>query len=116
MKEFGGKEYDDFVYLNFEQDPNLHPFFKGKLDPENLVLELSLYLGKRIVPHSCLIFFDEIQALPEAVTSLKYFQELAVDYHIVAAGSLLGVSLGRESSFPVGKVNFLTLYPLNFQE
>ena len=113
---FAGKEYANSVYCNFEKDRGLHEFFLD-LSPRNILKKLSLYKHREIIPGSTLIIFDEIQACPEAITSLKYFQEEANEYHIIALGSLLGVSVNRGSfSFPVGKVQFMTLYPLDFEE
>lgn len=113
---FAGKEYANSVYCNFEKDRGLHEFFLD-LSPRNIIKKLSLYKRREIIPGSTLIIFDEIQACPEAITSLKYFQEEANEYHIIALGSLLGVSVNRGSfSFPVGKVQFMTLYPLDFEE
>ena len=116
VKKFAEEHYQNFIYVNFEQDPGLHVFFEGKLDPHEILEKLGLYLRKNISPESSLIFFDEIQAMPKAITSLKYFFEEAPEYHLIAAGSLLGVSLGRDVSFPVGKVSFLTLFPMSFYE
>jgi len=116
VNQFGENEYGDFVYLNFEQDINLHSFFKGQLFPEKIMDDLSLYLGKKISAKNTLIFLDEIQVLPEVLTSLKYFYEQAPDFDVIAAGSLLGVSIAAHTSFPVGKVNFLSMYPLSFIE
>lgn len=90
--------------------------FKKNLSPDDIIENLSLYYGKKISSQNTLIFFDEIQVVPEVLTSLKYFQEEAPEYHIIAAGSLLGVSVAKESSFPVGKVNFMMLYPMSFYE
>ncbi len=116
INEFGKKEYRKYVYLNFEQTPNLKMLFNNELSPEKIIENIGLLLGEKIISDNTLICFDEIQNCPEALTSLKYFQEHAPEFHIIAAGSLLGVSLGKTSSFPVGKVNFLTLYPLSFAE
>ncbi len=116
INEFGKKEYKNYVYLNFEQTPNLKTLFTDDLSPKKIIENIGLLLGKKVGSTDTLICFDEIQNCPEALTSLKYFQELAPQFHIIAAGSLLGVSLGKTSSFPVGKVNFLTLYPLSFAE
>ncbi len=113
---FGKNEYSDFIHLNFEQDPELRLLFAGNLNPINIINNISLYIGKKITSKNTLFFFDEIQAVSNAITSLKYFYEQAPEYHIIAAGSLLGVSIGKQGSFPVGKVNFLTLYPMNFSE
>jgi uncharacterized protein len=116
INEFGKKEYENYVYLNFEQTPALQTLFSQELSPQKIIENIGLWLGKKVVSDSTLICFDEIQNCPAALTSLKYFQETAPEFHIIAAGSLLGVSLGKMSSFPVGKVNFLTLYPLSFAE
>jgi len=116
INEFAKGEYSDYIYLNFEQNPDLKTLFLGDLNPQNIINNISLYLGRRISSSDTLIFFDEIQAAPEAITSLKYFYEQAPEYHIISAGSLLGVSVGKQSSFPVGKVNFITLYPMSFKE
>jgi len=116
VKAFGEKEYLHQVYLNFEQNPNLQSLFKGALNPDNIIHNISLFLGKTIRAEDTLLFFDEIQTVPEVLTSLKYFYELAPEYHIIAAGSLLGVSIGKQGSFPVGKVNLMTMYPMSFTE
>ena len=116
LKEFGRNEYEDIAYFNFEENPDLNEFFKGKLSPEKIVEKLSIYREKNILPEKTLIIFDEVQKSPETLTSLKYFQEEAGQYHIAAAGSLLGIRIGRYAAFPVGKVNFLNLYPLSFGE
>ena len=116
LKEFGKREYQNVAYFNFEEDPRIKDFFKGSLQPEKLIQSLSLYQKRPILPASDLIVFDEIQVSNEALNSLKYFQEEANDYHIAAAGSLLGVKLSVPASFPVGKVNFIDLYPMSFLE
>lgn len=116
IREFGKNEYDDCAYFNFELEPRLSSLFESTLDPEILVESLSAYRAKKINHESCLIFFDEIQICPRALTSLKYFEEQAGNFHVVAAGSLLGVCQGKKSSFPVGKVNFMTLYAMSFFE
>jgi uncharacterized protein len=116
INEFGKKEYKDYIYLNFEQTPNLKSLFSNELSPQKIIENIGLLIGRKVHHDKTLICFDEIQNCPEAITSLKYFQEKAPEYHVIAAGSLLGVSLGKTSSFPVGKVNFLTLYPLSFAE
>ncbi len=115
INEFGQNEYLDYVCLNFEQNPDLHTLFKNELKPEKIINNISLYIGQKINTDT-LIFFDEIQTAPEVLTSLKYFYEQAPEYHVVAAGSLLGVSVGKQSSFPVGKINFMTMYPMTFYE
>ena len=116
LKEFAKNEYTDCAYFNFEQTPELGKLFDSSLDPRILIEALAAFTGRKIQPGSTLIFFDEIQAFPRAITSLKYFCEDAPQYHIVSAGSLLGVSVGKPSGFPVGKVNFMTLYPMTFFE
>lgn len=116
LKQFGEKEYEQVAYCNFEADPGLDGFFRRDLDPHRIVSELSIYLGKDLRPGRDLIIFDEVQASSNALSSLKYFQEQAGGYHLAAAGSLLGISLSRPGTFPVGKVNFLELHPMNFPE
>ncbi|MBU4486017.1 MAG: AAA family ATPase [Candidatus Delongbacteria bacterium] len=116
VKEFGKNEYSNFYHFNFEKNPVLKTFFSKNLNPETILDSLSLFIGKKIDSKNTLIFFDGIQVSPEAITSLKYFCEEAPEYHIISAGSLLGVSVGKKSSFPVGKVNFMTLYPMCFTE
>lgn len=113
---FAGKEYTNYVYCNFEKEKGLEDFFKD-LNPLNIIRKLESYKRKEILPQNTLIIFDEIQACPKAITSLKYFNEDANEYHIIALGSLLGVSVNRGNfSFPVGKVQFLTMYPMDFEE
>jgi uncharacterized protein len=116
INEFGKIAYKDFVHLNFEKIPSYSTIFANGLIPEKIIENINLLLGRKIVAENTLIFFDEIQACPEGLTSLKYFCEDAPEVHIIAAGSLLGVSIGTSGSFPVGKVNFLTLYPMSFAE
>lgn len=113
---FAKNEYSEYADFNFEKSPDLSIIFDGDLDPRTIISKLSLFIGRKISPDNTLVFFDEIQICPRAITSLKYFAEEAPEYHIIAAGSLLGVSVGKKSSFPVGKVNFMTLYPLSFSE
>lgn len=116
LKEFARKEYVNAIYCNFEEDPNLHHLFMSDLNPERILGELSIYMNSRIHPGEDLIIFDEIQASNRALNSLKYFAERKNDIHIAAAGSLLGLKMSSPGSFPVGKVNFLHLYPMNFLE
>lgn len=116
LKTFGAKEYADVVYLNFESDPKLAALFEETLQPSVILENISLYKNEVIDRESTLIIFDEIQESGAALNSLKYFQEEASGFHIVSAGSLLGVKLGQTKGFPVGKVNFLDLYPLSFFE
>lgn len=113
---FGQQEYSNFVYCNFEQEPGLKDFFKT-LKPKTILQMIGAYKRKEIIPEHTLVIFDEIQSCPEALTSLKYFNEQANEYHIIATGSLLGIAVNRnETSFPVGKVQFKTMYPLDFEE
>ena len=116
LKEFGKKQYNDTAYINFEESPQTAKLFEQDLDPQRILVELGVLLGRKLQPRETLIIFDEVQFSPNTLTALKYFQEKTPEYHIVCAGSLLGVTLARPKSFPVGKVEFLTLYPLNFRE
>ncbi|MDO4546149.1 MAG: ATP-binding protein [Bacillota bacterium] len=117
IREFGEKHYDDFVYVNFEMNAELAADFEMNLEPERLIDRIEIYFGKKINPESTLLFFDEIQTCERALTSLKYFYEEAPQYHIIAAGSLLGITLNREKySFPVGKVQLLEMFPMDFEE
>jgi len=116
LKAFGKAEYDSLVYLNFEEDPGLKGFFTGRVRPVEILENLSVYVGRQIRPERDLIVFDEIQAADGALKSLKYFFENAPQYHIAGAGSLLGIAISGPGAFPVGKVNFLDLYPLTFLE
>ncbi len=113
---FGQLEYENIAYFNFENSPHLHELFSSSLKPQDIIKVLSIELSVEIKPEKTLIIFDEIQECPEALNSLKYFNEFTNDYHICAAGSLLGVTLAKSKGFPVGKVDFLTLYPLSFDE
>lgn len=113
---FGAENYANVVYCNFEKEPGLADFFMD-LNPKTILGKLGNHKRREILPYHTLIVFDEIQACPEALTSLKYFCEEASEYHLIATGSLLGVSVNRkESSFPVGKVEFLNMYPMDFEE
>ena len=115
--EFGKAHYADVAYFNFENNMPLCSIFEQDLDVERILTALDALSGKRILPEQTLIIFDEIQAAPKAITALKYFCENAPTYHIIAAGSLLGVATSREgASFPVGKTDSLTMYPMNFYE
>jgi predicted AAA+ superfamily ATPase len=117
LLEFGKAHYKNVVYLNFENFLELHDIFERDLNPERIIRELSVKTNNSIFPNDTLLIFDEIQACERALTSLKYFCEDAPQYHIAAAGSLLGVTLNRAKfSFPVGKVDRITLYPLDFEE
>lgn len=116
LKAFGRSEYENIMYCNFEEDPGLDQFFRRDLNPERILKELSIYCDVEIRPGADLVLFDEIQVSNQALNALKYFNEKRKDIHIAAAGSLLGVKLSSPGSFPVGKVNFLHLYPMNFME
>lgn len=116
LHSFGGEHYQNTAYLNFEEMPLASQLFKNDLNPHRIILEIGLMLDVDILPHDTLIIFDEIQACPEALNSLKYFHENANDHHLVSAGSLLGIKLNKLKSFPVGKVNFLDLFPMSFCE
>jgi hypothetical protein len=116
MKEFGRQAYADTVYINFDSNSRMAALFASNLNPDRLIMGLELYVGRKIDPDNTLIIFDEVQEVPRALASLKYFYEDAPQYHIVCAGSLLGIALHEGTSFPVGKVDFLKLYPLSFKE
>ena len=116
LQEFAAREYENTAYFNFEEDPDLNDIFAGRLLPEKIIEKLSIYNESKISPEQTLIIFDEIQNSPATLTSLKYFNEKAPEYHIAAAGSLLGVKIGQSAPFPVGKVNFLDLHPFSFGE
>lgn len=116
LKHFARNSYKKMAYLNFEKDEKLGQYFENTLDPKQLIQFLSIHTEIEIDPYDTLLVLDEIQECPKALNSLKYFYEEANDYHVVAAGSLLEVKTAREKGFPVGKVNFLHLYPLTFFE
>lgn len=116
MKEFGSQAYTDTVYINFDSNARMAELFSSDLNTERLIMGIELYAGKKIVPEQTLLIFDEVQEVPRALSSLKYFYENAPQYHIICAGSLLGIALHEGTSFPVGKVDFLNLFPLSFRE
>jgi len=116
MKELAGKAYDDSVYISFDKDADASKIFDETKDPKLIVERLSLIRNKAIEPGRTLIILDEIQECPNALGSLKYFNEEANEYHVVTAGSLLGTYLAKPASYPVGKVNLLNIYPLSFEE
>jgi predicted AAA+ superfamily ATPase len=117
LKEFGAAHYPDVAYFNLEQSSHTASVFNEDYEPERLIALLAAQRGRRILPGETLLILDEIQKNSRAITALKYFQEMSPEYHVAAAGSLLGITLGRqEDSFPVGKVNTLTLCPLDFEE
>ena len=117
LDNFAKKNFDNVVYLNMEIEISLRDFLDGDISPKRIIQHLELTKKQRITADRTLIFFDEIQACERALTSLKYFCEQAPEYHVVAAGSLLGVAINREKySFPVGKVDEFYMYPLDFEE
>ena len=116
MKEFGRQFYQKTVYVNFDSNKQMKDLFMSSLDIEKIIMGLEIYSDMSISPENTLIIFDEVQEVPEALKSLKYFYENAPQYHIMCAGSLLGIALHNGTSFPVGKVDFLRLYPLSFDE
>lgn len=115
IKQFGEENYDGVAYFNFDHDTQLHNMFEHTKDPTSILEQLAFVYGKAILPEKTLIIFDEIQECPNALNSLKYFEEEAKEYHIISAGSLLGIRLSH-TSFPVGKVDFLDMYPMTFTE
>ncbi len=116
MKEFGRNYYDNYVYFNFDEDEELKSVFETNKNPHRIIELLSMICEEKIYPKKTLIIFDEIQECPEALNTLKYFKEKANEYHVIAAGSLLGTLLATPKSYPVGMVNLLTIYPLTFDE
>jgi len=116
MKEFGRQAYRDSIYISFDNNQRMQELFNADLNVERIITGLELYSGKKINPADMLIIFDEVQEVPKALTSLKYFNENAPQYQIICAGSMLGVALHQGTSFPVGKIEFLDLYPLSFSE
>ena len=115
IKQFGEENYDGVAYFNFDHDTELYNLFEHTKDPIRILEQLAFIYGKAIIPGKTLIVFDEIQECPNALNALKYFQEEANEYHIISAGSLLGIRLSH-TSFPVGKVDFLDMYPMTFTE
>ena len=115
VKDLASNYYEDLAYFNFDHDEDLNNLFKNTKDPKRILEQLVFIHGKSIKPEKTLIFFDEIQECPDALNSLKYFEEEANEYHVIAAGSLLGVRLSH-TSFPVGKVDYLDLKPMSFSE
>ena len=116
LKEFGRTCFKNVCYVNFEKEETLAATFMGELKPQRIIDQLSVWCGFKIEPQETLVIFDEVQELPRALTSLKYFAEEAPEYAICCAGSLLGVALHEGTSFPVGKTDFLNLYPMSFRE
>jgi predicted AAA+ superfamily ATPase len=116
MKKFGSEAYADTVYINFDANSRMAELFAADLNTDRLIMGIELYAGHKIDPDNTLLIFDEVQEVPKALSSLKYFYENAPQYHIICAGSLLGIALHGGTSFPVGKVDFLKLGPLSYRE
>ena len=116
MKEFGKQYYEQVVYLHFDNNPELAAVFENDYKISRLIESFEILSGIKINPDNTLIIFDEVQECPRALTSLKYFNENAPEYDIIAAGSLLGLIHHEGTGFPVGKVSFLNLYPMDFFE
>ena len=121
VRKFGKEYFEDIIEINFERNDEFKTIFNGSLEPKQIIVNLENYFGRRIFPEKTLLFFDEIQSCPSAITSLKYFFEDANEYFVIAAGSLLGVAISRnfnnkKFSFPVGKIESLRIYPMNFEE
>lgn len=116
MKEFGQNYYDNYVYFNFDEEDELKSIFETNKNPYRIIELLSMISDEKIEPEKTLIIFDEIQECPEALNALKYFKEKANEYHVIAAGSLLGTLLAKPKSYPVGMVNLLDICPLTFDE
>lgn len=117
VKELGNRYFEDMIYINFETNTLVGKIFDEDINPANIIKNIEVIFGKKIEKEKTLIFFDEIQRNTRALSSLKYFCEDAKDYYVIAAGSLLGVHINKKDySFPVGKIDFLTIYPLSFEE
>ena len=116
IKNFGEKYFDNFVYVNFDTEPDFRDIHIKSKDPQKILFELSILFEKKIDPSNTLIFFDEIQDCNEALNSLKYFNEDSEEYYIIGAGSYLGIALSKGDSFPVGNVELLELKPMIFKE
>lgn len=116
MKEFGKNYYESYVYFNFDEEDELKSIFETNKNPQRILELLSLIADQKILPEATLIIFDEIQECPAALNALKYFKEKANEYHVIAAGSLLGTLLAKPKSYPVGMVNLLEITPLTFDE
>ncbi len=117
IKQFGKENYDNLIYVNFETNKELSNQIQDSIDPKYIINKLELFYNEKILPQKTLIFFDEVQTNERALTSLKYFCEDAPQYHVIAAGSLLGIAINRKDySFPVGKVQMMNMYPLSFKE
>ena len=116
MKEFGKQYYKYVAYVNMEHNAHMEESFKKDFDVERILEDIGIETNVKIIPGETLIILDEVQEIPLALSSLKYFYENKPEYHVIVAGSLLGVAMNKGISYPVGKVNLLTLYPLSFKE
>lgn len=116
LQEFGNLYYENCVYINFDENTEYRQFFQLTKDPKRILENLAFVTNEKILPDTTLLIFDEVQEAPEVLHSLKYFCEKMPEYHVAAAGSLFGIALARPASFPVGKVDFLYLYPMSFTE
>lgn len=116
LKEFGKRYYENVAYFNFDENEEYKQFFETTKDVDRILQNLMLASGENIAPEKTLIIFDEVQDCPKVINSMKYFCENAPQYHIACAGSLLGITLAKPSSFPVGKVNFMQIDPMTFTE
>ncbi len=116
MREFGRENYEKCAYISMDENERMENVFRDAFDIDRILLALEIEAGFKITPEDTLIIFDEVQEIPRALKALKYFCEQAPQYHIMAAGSLLGIALHEGTSFPVGKVDFLDLYPMTFRE
>ena len=116
LKEFGRIYYENVAYFNFDENEEYRQFFETTKDVSRILQNLIFASGQTITPEKTLIIFDEVQDCPNVINSLKYFCENASEYHLVCAGSLLGIALAKPSSFPVGKVDFLDISPMTFSE
>lgn len=116
LKEFGRRYYENTAYFNFDENEEYKQFFETTKDVDRILQNLMLASGQKIAPEKTLIIFDEVQDCPKVINSMKYFCENAPQYHIACAGSLLGIALAKPSSFPVGKVNFMQIDPMTFEE
>lgn len=116
LKEFGKQFYDNIAYFNFDENVEYKEFFQLTKDPKRIIQNLTFASGQEIQPEKTLIIFDEIQDCSEVINSLKYFCENSNEYHVACAGSLLGITLSQPTSFPVGKVDFLNIFPMSFCE
>ena len=116
MQHFGEKEYKNVAYINCDDEPRMKQLFELDYNIDRILITIQAITGVRITPADTLIILDEIQEIPRGLHSLKYFCEKAPEYHVMVAGSLLGVTLGKGESFPVGKVDMLTMYPMDYEE